>query len=295
MAFRISTSSETVSFAQLEARANQAAQAFRKLGLNRGDHIVILMENRREFLEICFAADRTGLYYTTASTHLTNDEIRYIIGDCRASLVLVSDVLADRVLTFADALQSDCPVMVVGDTHAALPSFDSLSASMPATPIADESQGLDMLYSSGTTGRPKGVKWALPDQPVGSPSMLIELLSSLFGYGTGTRYLCPAPLYHAAPLRHTMVTIRTGGSALVMPKFDAEEALALIDAERITHSQWVPTMFVRLLKLPEETRRRYSLASMTMAVHAAAPCPVDVKRRMIEWWGPHHSRILRGH
>jgi len=143
-----------------------------------------------------------------------------------------------------------------------------------------------MLYSSGTTGRPKGVKWALPDQSVGSPSMLIELLSSLFGYGPETRYLCPAPLYHAAPLRHAMVTIRTGGSAVIMPKFDAETVLALIESERITHSQWVPTMFVRLLKLPEATRRRYSLASMTMAVHAAAPCPVDVKHRMIEWWGP---------
>ncbi len=286
VAFRISTSSESVSFAQLEARANQAAQAFRKLGLRRGDHIVILMENRREFLEICFAADRTGLYYTTASTHLTNEEIRYIIGDCGASLVLVSDVLADRILAFAGELADQCPIMVVGETHATLPSFDRMAASMPATPIADESQGLDMLYSSGTTGRPKGVKWALPDQPVGSSSMLIELLSGLFGYGAGTRYLCPAPLYHAAPLRHTMVTIRTGGSAVVMPKFDAESALALIEAERITHSQWVPTMFVRLLKLPEETRQRYSLASMTMAVHAAAPCPVDVKRRMIDWWGP---------
>jgi fatty-acyl-CoA synthase len=286
VAFRISTGSQAVSFAQLEARANQAAQTFRKLGLNRGDHIVILMENRREFLEICFAADRTGLYYTTASTHLTNDEIQHIIRDCGASLVLVSDVLADRILTFADALQRDCPVMVVGETHETLPSFGTISASMPVTPIPDESQGLDMLYSSGTTGKPKGVKWVLPDQPVGSSSMLIDLLSGLFGYGAGTRYLCPAPLYHAAPLRHTMVTIRTGGSAVIMPKFDAEAALALIEAERITHSQWVPTMFVRLLKLPEETRRRYSLASMTMAVHAAAPCPVDVKRRMIDWWGP---------
>jgi long-chain acyl-CoA synthetase len=286
VAFRISTSKETVTFSQLEARANQAAHAFRKLGLKRGDHIVILMENRREFLEICFAADRTGLYYTTASTHLTNDEIQYIIGDCHASLVLVSDTLAERILTFANALQSDCPVMVIGETHEAFPSFGQMYAAMPVTPIPDESQGLDMLYSSGTTGRPKGVKWALPDQPVGSPSMLIELLSGLFGYGRGTRYLCPAPLYHAAPLRHTMVTIRTGGSAVIMPKFDAETALSLIESERITHSQWVPTMLVRLLKLPDEVRQRYSLDSMTMAVHAAAPCPIDVKRRMIEWWGP---------
>jgi long-chain acyl-CoA synthetase len=286
VAFRISTDAEAVTFAQLEARANQAAHAFRRLGLKRGNHIVILMENRREFLEVCFAADRTGLYFTTASTHLTNDEIHYIIKDCGASLVLASDTLADRILGFADRLARDCRVMVIGKSHNVFPCFSQMSALEPTTPIRDESQGLDMLYSSGTTGRPKGVKWALPDQPVGNPSMLIDLLSGLFGYGAGTRYLCPAPLYHAAPLRHTMVTIRTGGSAVIMPKFDAEEALALIDAERITHSQWVPTMFVRLLKLPETTRQSYSLSSMKMAVHAAAPCPVDVKRRMIEWWGP---------
>jgi long-chain acyl-CoA synthetase len=286
VAYRISTSAESVTFSQLEARANQAAHTFRQLGLKRSDHIVIVMENRREFLEICFAADRTGLYYTTASTHLTDDEIHYIIQDCGASLVLVSDTLIDRIHAYTELMLRDCPVMVIGRGEKAMPSFTDIAAVALATPIPDESQGLDMLYSSGTTGRPKGVKWALPDQPVGSSSMLIELLSGLFGYGAGTRYLCTAPLYHAAPLRHTMVTIRTGGSAVIMPKFDAEAALALIDAERITHSQWVPTMFVRLLKLPEETRRSYSLSSMTMAVHAAAPCPIDVKHRMIDWWGP---------
>jgi long-chain acyl-CoA synthetase len=286
IAFRISTTGETVTFGQLEARANQGAHLFRQHGLTRGDHIVILMENRREFLEICFAADRTGLYYTTASTHLADDEIRHIIEDCSAALVLVSDTLLGRIASFADELRHQCPILLVGQGGTALTNFSVMAAAAPVTPITDESQGLDMLYSSGTTGRPKGVKWALPDQPVGAPSMLIELLSGLFGYGPGTRYLCPAPLYHAAPLRHTMVTIRTGGSAVIMPKFDAETALALIDSERITHSQWVPTMFVRLLKLPEATRRRYKLNSMTMAVHAAAPCPVDVKQRMIEWWGP---------
>lgn len=286
VAYRISTSADAVTFSQLEARANQAAHTFRQLGLKRGDHIVIVMENRREFLEICFAADRSGLYYTTVSTHLTDDEIHYIIRDCGALLVLVSDTLIDRIHAYAELMLQDCPVMVIGQGEGALPSFTGIAAAALATPIPDESQGLDMLYSSGTTGRPKGVKWALPDQPAGSSSMLIELLSGLFGYGSATHYLCTAPLYHAAPLRHTMVTIRTGGSAVIMPKFDAEAALALIDEERITHSQWVPTMFVRLLKLPEETRRIYSLKSMTMAVHAAAPCPVDVKHRMIEWWGP---------
>lgn len=286
IAFKMSASGETVTFAQLERRANRAAHAFRGLGLKRADHLVLLMENRREFLELCFAADRAGLYYTTASTHLTDDEIGYIVEDCDAALVLVSDTLAERARAVSAALRRQRPVMLVGGAEAGLPDFAALAAAAPATPIADESQGLDMLYSSGTTGRPKGVKWALPETPAGYPSMLIDLLTSLFGYGAGARYLCPAPLYHAAPLRHTMVTIRAGGSAVIMSKFDAETALALIEAERITHSQWVPTMFVRLLKLPEATRSRYRLDSMQMAVHAAAPCPVDVKQRMIAWWGP---------
>ena len=164
--------------------------------------------------------------------------------------------------------------------------WEAALADCPATPIADEAQGLDMLYSSGTTGRPKGVKWALTGAPPGQRSMLVDLLSGLFGYSAQTRYLCPAPLYHAAPLRHTMVTIRMGGSAVIMEKFDALGALGLIERHRITHSQWVPTMFVRMLKLGEAERTRFDLSSMQMAVHAAAPCPVEVKRAMIDWWGP---------
>ncbi len=286
VAFRISTGREAVTFAELEARANQAAHVFRQRGLKRGDHIVILMENRREFLEICFAADRSGLYYTTASTHLTDDEIQYIIRDCGASLAIISDAMLDRIATLSTTALLACPVLVVGRCDGAFESFGSQAALAPVEPIADESQGLDMLYSSGTTGRPKGVKWLLPEAPVGSPSMLTDLLTGLFGYDGQTRYLCPAPLYHAAPLRHTMVTIKAGGTAVVMPKFDAENALALIEQERITHSQWVPTMFVRLLKLPDATRGRYAMTSMKMAVHAAAPCPIDVKHRIIDWWGP---------
>ncbi|MGL4239752.1 MAG: acyl-CoA synthetase [Beijerinckiaceae bacterium] len=286
VAFRISVSGETVTFGELEARANQAAHLFRNMGLKRGDHIVILMENRREFLEVCFGADRSGLYYTTASTHLTNDEIQYIIRDCGAVLAIISDTMIDRIGGLLATASLECPMLVVGQSDGSLPNYTIQAALQPIHPVADESQGLDMLYSSGTTGRPKGVKWTLPESPVGSPSMLTELLTGLFGYDGETRYLCPAPLYHAAPLRHTMVTIKAGGTAVIMPKFDPEEALALIERERITHSQWVPTMFVRMLKLPEEIRDRYAVKSMKVAVHAAAPCPVDVKHRMIEWWGP---------
>jgi fatty-acyl-CoA synthase len=293
LAFRMCATGESVTFAQLEARANQGAHQLRQLGIGIGDHIAILMENRREFLEICFAADRAGIYYTTISTHLTRDEIAYIVGDCGAKLLIVSDRFLDMLGDLGDVLDQDCTAMVVGRTPAGVAGRTpagvagwSAAAAQPETPIADEAQGLDMLYSSGTTGRPKGILWPLPDDKPGGRTMLVDLLTSLFGYAHDTRYLCPAPLYHAAPLRHSMVTIKMGGSAFIMDRFKAEESLRIIEAERITHSQWVPTMFIRMLKLPDDERLRYDMSSMEMAVHAAAPCPADVKRQMIDWWGP---------
>ncbi len=284
-AFEICATGEAVSFAELETRANRGAHLLRSLGIGVGDHIAILMENRREFLETCFAADRAGVYYTTISTHLTPGEIAYILRDCGARLLIGSTGLAPLVEALRAELR-DVRLLLAGAGAAEDESLAAALAAMPGHPIADERQGLDMLYSSGTTGRPKGIKWPLPDAPPGERDMLIELLTGLFGYGPETRYLNPAPLYHAAPLRHSMVTIKAGGSVFVMDRFDPEEALRLIEARRITHSQWVPTMFVRMLKLPPEVRVRHDLSSMRMAVHAAAPCPVEVKRQMIEWWGP---------
>ena len=176
--------------------------------------------------------------------------------------------------------------VIVGDERDGFETWKSLTEDAPTTPIADERQGEDMLYSSGTTGRPKGVKWAQTGNPPGTRTMKVDLLSRLFGYSAETRYLNPAPLYHAAPLRHTMVTINMGGSVFIMDRFDAEASLRLIQKEQITHCQWVPTMFVRMLRLPDEVRLSYDMSSLEMAVHAAAPCPVDIKERMIEWWGP---------
>ncbi|WP_246162167.1 acyl-CoA synthetase [Roseovarius faecimaris] len=274
---------ETVSFADLEARANQGAHLLRSRGIGVGDHIAILMDNRREFLEICFAADRAGVYYTTISTHLSESEIAFILGDCEARLLIASEPFTGLATSLAP--QSRCEIFIVGTQDGGFSNWSRTLATMPATPIPDERQGLDMLYSSGTTGRPKGIKWALPDEKPGARGMLIDLLSGLFGYDRDTRYLSPAPLYHAAPLRHSMVTIKMGGTSYIMRRFDAAEALRLIERHRITHSQWVPTMFVRLLKLPENERLGFDLSSMKMAVHAAAPCPQDIKRRMIEWWG----------
>lgn len=284
-AFIMAATGETVSFGTLEDRANQGARVLREAGIAAGDHIAILMENRREMLEVCFAADRAGVYYTTISTHLGPDEVSYILGDCDARLLITSDRFAGLIPALKDSLEGDCAFMMVGETTGEISSWSDAMAQQLTTPIADEVQGLDMLYSSGTTGRPKGIKWPLEPAPIGTRTMLVDLLTGLFGYGPDARYLSTAPLYHAAPLRHSMVTIKSGGTAVIMDRFDAEGALRLIEQYRITHSQWVPTMFVRLLKLPKAVRQKYDLSSMEMAVHAAAPCPTDVKREMLQWWG----------
>jgi len=284
-AFVMAASSETVSFGTLELRANQGAHLLRAEGINQGDHIAILMENRREMLEICFAADRAGIYYTTISTHLNEEEIRYILADCEADLLISSDHFLNILPDLAKVRGDECKIMLVGESDGKFPCWSQEITHHKVTPIADEAQGLDMLYSSGTTGRPKGIKWPLENFAPGARTMLVDLLTGLFGYGPATRYLCPAPLYHAAPLRHTMVTIKMGGTAVIMDRFDAEGSLRLIEKYKITHSQWVPTMFVRLLKLPQAARERYDLSSMQMAVHAAAPCPIDTKRKMLAWWG----------
>ena len=288
-AFVMCSSGEVVTFGELEKRANQGAHQFRIAALNTGDHIAMLMENRREFMEICFAADRAGVYYTTISTHLTQDEIAYILQDCGARLLIVSERFLPLLKTLMKSHDIACEYYLVSENTpppSAMQHWNACISAQPETPIADEAQGLDMLYSSGTTGRPKGIKWPLPDQPPGMRTMLIDLLATLYDYGPDTRYLSPAPLYHAAPLRHSMVTIKMGGSAYIMDRFDAATSLKLIETYRISHSQWVPTMFVRLLKLTDEERVQYDLSSMTMVMHAAAPCPIDIKHAMIDWWGP---------
>jgi fatty-acyl-CoA synthase len=288
-AFQICETGEAVTFGQLEARANQVAQVLRALGVGRGAHVAFLMKNHRRVLEACFGADRAGVYYTTISTRLLAEEIAYIVRDCEARLLVVSAGLEDLAARLRPLLPEGVHCFMVGPPASGFESWEHAVDRASEAPIADAAQGLDMLYSSGTTGRPKGVKWPMPlnpPVPPGGRTMLVQLLAPLFGYSRASRYLSPAPLYHAAPLRHSMTVIKLGGSVFVMEQFDAEGALHWIEHHRITHSQWVPTMFVRLLKLPDEVRLRHDLSSMQMAVHAAAPCPVEVKRSMLEWWGP---------
>lgn len=285
-AYFMAGSGETVTYRQLEDRSNQGARLLRTLGLRRGDSIALMMDNNARYFEICFAAQRSGLFFTAMSSRLSTEESEYIIGDCGAKVLVVSASLAAQ----ADDLRGRNPGLSarfsVGGKLDGHESWETAAAAQSASRIADESAGRDMLYSSGTTGRPKGVKTELLDEAIDATSTLINVADKLYSMGRDTVYLSPAPLYHAAPLRFNMTVMRFGGTAVVMEHFDAEEALALIERHRVTHSQWVPTMFVRMLKLPAAARERYDHSSLRVAIHAAAPCPAQVKEEMIRWWGP---------
>lgn len=286
----IMQSGETLSFAALEARANQAAHLFRALGLGLGEGIAVFMENALAYFEVCWGAQRAGLYYTPVSSRLTAEELHYIVSDSGAKALVFSSSLTERAAPVLSALGGAVRGFAVGTADATdmvlAESWERARAVQPETPIADERAGSPMFYSSGTTGRPKGVRYPLNEEPAEAPHPYSEFVKGVFGFGEDTIYLSPAPLYHAAPLSYSMFVQRSGGAAVIMEKFDPEEALALIERHRVTHSQWAPTMFIRMLKLPEETRRRYDLSSHRIAIHAAAPCPASVKRAMIDWWGP---------
>jgi len=285
IAYRMAGSGKTLSYRQLDERSNQGAQLFRSLGLKPGDHIAFLMENRLEFMEICWAAQRSGLYYTAISRYLTADEIAYIVKDCGARVVITSPKGADVIAPLIAAAPETLFYML--DAREKFRDWDAALAAQPATPISDEVAGYDMLYSSGTTGRPKGIKRASENNPITVPNpFLKKLCADMCGMNGDSIYLSPAPLYHAAPLRFNMMAITLGGTSVIMESFDAEQFLKLVEQHKVTQSQLVPTMFVRMLKLPDEIRLRYDVTSLQGAIHAAAPCPVDVKAKMIDWWGP---------
>ena len=278
-------SGATISFGELDERANRLARLFRGRGLERGATVAILLENNARFLEVAWAAQRSGLYYTAINTHLTAGEASYIVDDCGAGLLVSSHHLAS-VAAAVEAPGLRHRLMVDG-TIEGWEAYEGTVDGLPSGPLPDECEGDFMLYSSGTTGRPKGIQRPLTFPPMGQggPPAAAPLLRAL-GMTDGDVYLCPAPLYHAAPLAWSIGAQRLGSTIVVMERFDPLEALALIERYGVTHVQLVPTMFVRMLKLAEAERARHDLSSLRAAVHAAAPCPVEVKRRMIEWWGP---------
>ncbi|MBX9643109.1 MAG: acyl-CoA synthetase [Novosphingobium sp.] len=273
-------SGETITFAELDRRSNQVAQLLRSRGIGIGDTVALCMENHPWFFCLTWGFQRAGLHYVGISSRLTPPEIAYILEDSGAKILFSSAYLAATMDEVAK-LAPQVPQLRFGvDAQAAL-------AAMPDSPIADERAGVDMLYSSGTTGRPKGVKIPLPEDPaIDQANALVGLTMMAFGIKPDAVYLSPAPLYHAAPLRWSMTIQKLGGTVVVMEKFDPEAALAAIEKYRITDAQFVPTHFVRMLKLPEEVRRKHDVSTLKCAIHAAAPCPVPVKQAMIEWWGP---------
>ena len=282
----VAETGETVSYAALDAASNHAAQLFRKVGLNSGDTIALFMENCPAFFEIAWGAQRAGLFYVCIPTKLTAPEVDYILRDSGARLIIAGKSTATVAAQLTDTT-GDLIRYMIGPAVPGWQGWEEATGAMPASPIADERAGVDMLYSSGTTGRPKGVRVALPDDPaIAAPTVLVMLAQHLYGLNESSVYLSPAPLYHAAPLRWSMTVMRLGGTVVMMEHFDPEAALAAIERHRVTASQWVPTHFVRLLKLEPEVRNRYNLSTLKVAIHAAAPCPVPVKEAMIEWWGP---------
>jgi long-chain acyl-CoA synthetase len=281
------SSGETVTFKELDERSNRLAHLLRSRGLGHKDHYAILMENNAHYFEVAWAGQRAGLYYTAINSHLRTPEVQYIVDDCEAKALITSPAMKDAVGSLD---LSRVPTrLCTGDGLEGFERYDDAVGPQPVGPVADEAEGREMLYSSGTTGQPKGVRKAIPLTPPGDPTAIPVMLAANMvsrGIGPGTVYLSPAPLYHSAPLVYSMSVQRVGATVVCMERFDAEQFLALVERYRVTDTQMVPTMFVRLLKLPEEVRRRYDISSLRYVVHAAAPCPVPVKRQMLEWWGP---------
>jgi long-chain acyl-CoA synthetase len=286
-AFIMASTGETVTYGEYESRSNRLAHLLRGHGLGRLDHYAIFMENNSRYLEACGAGERAGLYYTCVNSYLTAGELAYILQNSHSKVLITSQACREVARDAA----GQCPdvtllLIVNAESDDLLLNLDTATEGLSGSPIADEWLGSAMLYSSGTTGRPKGILRPLDHVPPGEMSSLYRFLHTLWRYSDGLTYLSPAPLYHSAPQGAVNLAIRSGGTVIVMEKFEPEHYLQLVEHYRVTHSQLVPTMFSRMLKLPDEIRTRYDLSSLEVAIHAAAPCPVPVKEQMIEWWGP---------
>ncbi len=281
----MATSGEVVTYKQLDDVSNQVAHLFRQLGLASGDHICLMMENCREFLEIYMGVIRCGLIVTPVNAHLKLEECRYLVENSASKVLICSD----KYRSIGRDLASTMPeVKHFYSTQGAcdmLSDWTAERSSQPTTPVSDQSRGWTMMYSSGTTGHPKGI-FNMPDE-VGLEDIHPALvgMAAAFGFNEDTVYLSPGPLYHSAPIGYCEMSLNQAATSVVMEKFDPLQALQLIEKHGVTHSMWVPIMFIRMLKLPESERNRYDLSSLKVAIHAAAPCPIETKEAMIKWWG----------
>lgn len=275
-----------ISFGELHTRSQRVAAVLHDAGLRRGDGVALVLPNRPEFLEITWGCQLSGLYYTAVNTHFTPDEVAYVIDDSEAKAVFIDSSMTGLAAHILNVNTNVGSRIAVGPGLSGWCRYeDVLTGAGVAPPVAD---GSEMLYSSGTTGRPKAVRRPLPVDGNGSwgQAVLEMALTRRYDMTASSVYLSPAPLYHAAGVNYTMAVNRVGAASIVVPRFDAEDVLRLIETHRVTHAQFVPTMFVRMLKLPEEVRARYDVSSLQCVIHAAAPCPVDVKQQMMSWFGP---------
>jgi fatty-acyl-CoA synthase len=281
----VSGGGESLTYGELNDRSNRLARLLQAHGLRRGATVALFMENNPRFMEVVWAVRRSGLYLTAVNRYLTPDEAAYIIDDSDAAVLIASRAMADAAGALPARLPRCRGFLMTDGTIPGWSAYEAAIAAFASDPLEEEWMGELMLYSSGTTGRPKGVRRPLRDAGPGEDDLLLRVVQG-YGFNGDTVYLSPAPMYHAAPLAFSLGVQHLGGTVVMMPHFDAALSLELIERHRVTHSQWVPTMFVRMLKLPEHERRRCDLSSHRCAIHAAAPCPVEVKRSMIGWWGP---------
>ena len=288
-------SGETVTYAQLDAEANQVSRVLREAGLRPGDHVAWCLENHRNFLPLCWGAYYAGIIYTPISSRLTTDEIAYIVDNSGARAFITSRYKAAQAAELVDRMAGVEMRLMMDGAIDGYGSYEQALAAASPDPLEDRVAGTDMLYSSGTTGRPKGVLSAHEAVPIEEAESVVAMMCVLLlAMSDESVYLSPAPMYHGAPLRFTMAAQVIGSTAVVMERFDAAQFLAAVERYSVTHTQVVPTMFVRMLKLPDEQRLAYDLSSLTSVLHAAAPCPVEAKRQMIEWWGPMISEYYAG-
>lgn len=273
-----------MTYGELDARANQGAHLFRQLGLTRGDTVAVLLDNGFEIFVAAWATQRCGLYLTAVSTKTSVADLAYVLENSQARVLIVDEAYSS--LAELSAEQAGLEGLQIFSFAPNRVSFLQACDSMPISLIEDASAGADMLYSSGMTGRPKGVKPPLPEGPIEDRTFLMNMGESLYEMASDSVYLSTSPLYHAAPLRWAMTIQRFGGTVVIMERFDAERSIALVEQYRVTHATYVPTHFIRMLSLPQSVRDQYDRSSMRVMIHAAAPCPASVKRAMIDWWGP---------
>jgi long-chain acyl-CoA synthetase len=272
-------------FGELQRRIDEAAEMLAALGLRFGDHIAVLFANEPELFPVVWAAQRTGLYYTPVNWHLTPDEAAYIVADCGATVLFASAAHRELTERISAAVPAVMPV-ITGAEPAAADAAADVANRTGGEGLPQRWEGFPMFYSSGTTGRPKGIARPPVRTPLGTSGPIDALMRRLYGLGPDSVYLSTGPLYHAAPLGWSTATQRAGGTVVVMERFDALRTLELIERHRVTHLQLVPTMMQRLLRLPDRDRNGHDLSSLRTVVHAAAPCPVDLKRQFIDWFGP---------